>query len=180
MAFSCKHRGFCPSCGARRIAESGAHLVIEVLPFAPMRQWVLSVPFPLRFLFASRPPITGQVLGIVYRVTATYLTKKASLYPAHGKNRSRHFYPAIRISTQSEHSLPHAVSGWCLYRWHPRIGAAFSLGQSVRFAKLWTSSPRSPLLWCTAVDSQKMASIFPIWWSFPSSTIRNPGRERNV
>jgi len=50
VAFSCKRRGFCPSCGARRMAESAALLVDEVLPHKPMRQWVLSVPFPLRSL----------------------------------------------------------------------------------------------------------------------------------
>ena len=32
---------------------------------------------PIRFLFASRPLITGQVLGIVYRVISMYLVKKA-------------------------------------------------------------------------------------------------------
>jgi hypothetical protein len=42
-----------------------------------MRQWVLSVPFPLRFLFASQPKIMGKVLGIVYRTIATHLTRKA-------------------------------------------------------------------------------------------------------
>ena len=42
-----------------------------------MRQWVLSVPYPLRFLFASRPEVMGRVLGIVYRCIATHLIKKA-------------------------------------------------------------------------------------------------------
>jgi ribosomal protein S27E len=32
VAFSCKRRGFCPSCGARRMAESAALLVDDVLP----------------------------------------------------------------------------------------------------------------------------------------------------
>jgi len=71
VAFSCKRRGFCPSCGARRMAESAALLVDEVLPEQPMRQWVLSFPFPLRILFASRPEIMGRVLGIVYRVVTS-------------------------------------------------------------------------------------------------------------
>ena len=44
VAFSCKGRGFCPSCGARRMAESAALLVGEVFPEQPVRQWVLSVP----------------------------------------------------------------------------------------------------------------------------------------
>ena len=77
VAFSCKRRGFCPSCGARRMAESAALLVDEVLPEVPMRQWVLSFPFPLRFLLASRPAIMGKVLGIVYRTLATHLIHKA-------------------------------------------------------------------------------------------------------
>ena len=77
VAFSCKKRGFCPSCGSRRMAESAALLVDEVFPEQPARQWVLSVPFQLHFLFASRPEVMGQVLGIVYRCIATHLIRKA-------------------------------------------------------------------------------------------------------
>jgi ribosomal protein S27E len=44
VAFSCKRRGICPSCGARRMADTAALLVDEVLPEQPLRQWVLSVP----------------------------------------------------------------------------------------------------------------------------------------
>lgn len=42
-----------------------------------MRQWILSFPYPLRFLFASRPEVMSRVLGIVYRVIATHLIRKA-------------------------------------------------------------------------------------------------------
>jgi hypothetical protein len=59
------------------MAESAALLVDEVFPEQPVRQWVLSVPYPLRFLFASRPEVMGRVLGIVYRCIATHLIKKA-------------------------------------------------------------------------------------------------------
>jgi hypothetical protein len=59
------------------MAESAALLVDEVFPEQPVRQWVLSFPYPLRFLFASRPEIMGRVLGIVYRVIATHLVNKA-------------------------------------------------------------------------------------------------------
>jgi hypothetical protein len=77
LAFSCKYRGFCPSCWAKRMTESAALLVDTVLPREPMRQWVLSVPFALRFLFANHPQVMSKVLGIVYRIIATYLIKKA-------------------------------------------------------------------------------------------------------
>jgi len=70
VAFSCKRRGFCPRCGARRMAESAALLVDEVYPKQPVRQWVLSVPYPLRFLIANRSAIMGQLLGIVYCIGA--------------------------------------------------------------------------------------------------------------
>ncbi len=59
------------------MAESAALLVDEVLPEQPVRQWVLSVPYPLRSLFASRPEVMGRVLGIVHRCIATHLIKKA-------------------------------------------------------------------------------------------------------
>jgi hypothetical protein len=36
------------------MAESAALLVDDVLPHEPIRQWVLSFPFQLRFLFASQ------------------------------------------------------------------------------------------------------------------------------
>ena len=32
VAYSCKRRGFCPSCAAQRLTESAALLVDEVLP----------------------------------------------------------------------------------------------------------------------------------------------------
>jgi hypothetical protein len=40
---------------------------------------VLSFPYPLRFLFATRPEIMGQVLGIVDRVIAQHLIKTAGV-----------------------------------------------------------------------------------------------------
>jgi hypothetical protein len=38
LAFSCKGRGLCPSCGGRRMANTAAHLVNRVLPEVPVRQ----------------------------------------------------------------------------------------------------------------------------------------------
>ena len=61
------------------MAESAALLVDEVLPHEPIRQWVLSFPYQLRFLFASRPELMGKVLGIVYRAIASHLINKAGL-----------------------------------------------------------------------------------------------------
>ena len=61
------------------MAETAAHLVEHVLPEQPIRQWVLSFPYPLRFLFAARPAVLSQVLGIVYRAISTSLVRRAGL-----------------------------------------------------------------------------------------------------
>jgi ribosomal protein S27E len=84
VAFSCKKRGFCPSCGARRMAETAALLADEVLPERPLRQWVLSLPMALRFLLATRPDVLHQVLGVVYRTICAHLLAKAGLTRATG------------------------------------------------------------------------------------------------
>src|SRR5438477_1064199 len=53
LPFSCKGgRAFCPSCGGRRMADTAAHLVDRVIPAVPVRQWVLSLPYSLRFRLA--------------------------------------------------------------------------------------------------------------------------------
>ena len=79
VAFSCKRRGFCPSCGARRMAETAAHLVDHVIPHVPVRQWVVSFPIPLRHLFATHPHLLSPVLQVIIRVISTFLIKQAGL-----------------------------------------------------------------------------------------------------
>jgi hypothetical protein len=84
VAFSCKKRGFCPSCGARRMAETAALLADEVLPERPLRQWVLSLPHALRFLLATDPEALTLVLGVVYRTISRHLLHKAGLARSRG------------------------------------------------------------------------------------------------
>ena len=84
VAFSCKKRGFCPSCGGRRMAETAALLADEVLPERPLRQWVLSLPFALRFLLATDPDSLTRVLRAVYRAISGFLLQKAGLTRATG------------------------------------------------------------------------------------------------
>ncbi len=67
VAFSCKGRGFCPSCGGRRMADTAAHLVDRVLPEVPIRQWVLTLPYPLRYRCAWNARLTSEVLRCFLR-----------------------------------------------------------------------------------------------------------------
>ncbi len=64
VGFSCKGRGFCPSCMGRRMADTAARLVDQVLPEVPVRQWVLSLPWQVRFLLAKDETLLTQSLRI--------------------------------------------------------------------------------------------------------------------
>ncbi len=79
VAFSCKRRGFCLSCGARRMSQTAAHLVDHVIPRVPVRQRVLSLPIPLRLLLAAQPQLVTPVLQVVHRVITRHLLGQAGL-----------------------------------------------------------------------------------------------------
>jgi len=77
VPFSCKGRGFCPSCGGRRMTECAARLVDDVLPRVPVRQWVLSVPHRLRYLLAWDHSLSRAVLGVYARVLLGFHRQRA-------------------------------------------------------------------------------------------------------
>jgi hypothetical protein len=73
VAFSCKGRGFCPSCGGRRMTERAARLVDHVWPDAPVRQWVLSLPPRVRYALAWRHDLCSAVAGVFFRAVQRHL-----------------------------------------------------------------------------------------------------------
>jgi hypothetical protein len=77
VAFSCKGRGVCPSCNARRMVETAAHLCDHVFPRLPVRQWVLSVPKRLRYFMQREGVVLNMVLRIFLRVIAQSLQTHA-------------------------------------------------------------------------------------------------------
>ncbi|MFQ5524467.1 MAG: transposase zinc-binding domain-containing protein, partial [Acidimicrobiia bacterium] len=82
VAFSCKGRGACPSCSAKRMAETAAHLVDHVIPHVPVRQFVLSVPKRLRPFLHHRPRTAGAVLHILLRALRATLREACPTAPA--------------------------------------------------------------------------------------------------
>ena len=66
VAFSCK-ASVCPSCATRRMEDRADHLVRNVLPAVPVRQWVLSFPRRVRFLAARRPALASRLLDLFTR-----------------------------------------------------------------------------------------------------------------
>jgi len=77
LPFSCKRRGFCPSCAGRRMAQTAAHLVECVIPWVPTRQWVVSVPVPLRYWMASSQDLTAKVHTIIRTTIGQYYVNQA-------------------------------------------------------------------------------------------------------
>ncbi|MGK2900324.1 MAG: transposase zinc-binding domain-containing protein, partial [Burkholderiaceae bacterium] len=84
LAFSCKRRGFCPSCGARRMSQTAVHLVDHVISHVSVRQWVLSLPIALRLLLAAQPELVTPVLHVVQRVVTRHLLDRAGLKAEEG------------------------------------------------------------------------------------------------
>ncbi len=102
VPFSCKGRGFCPTCGGRRMNETSAHLVERVLPPVPVRQWVLSLPWHLRFALAGDPALLRQVARAFLRaVSASYRRRGRRLLRERGE---------VDPGTDVAHLVPGAVN----------------------------------------------------------------------
>jgi hypothetical protein len=80
--FSCKFTGFCPSCCGRRMAEAALHLVDNVLPYQAMRQWVVTLPFPLRYIAATNKEIQTKIHSIIMNEIHRYYIKKSKIKSA--------------------------------------------------------------------------------------------------
>ena len=61
------------------MAQTAAHLVDYIIPRVPVRQWVLSLPIPLRYLLAAHPRLLTSILQVIHRVSSTFLIKQAGL-----------------------------------------------------------------------------------------------------
>ena len=77
VAFSCKGRGICPSCTARRMSDTAAHLVDRVLVHARYRQWVVTFPKRVRYHLAADPKVASAVLQQVLRAIFSWQRKRA-------------------------------------------------------------------------------------------------------
>jgi len=51
----------------------------HVIPRVPVRQWVLSLPIPLRLLLAAQPKLVTPVLQVVHRMITRFLLDQAGL-----------------------------------------------------------------------------------------------------
>jgi len=59
------------------MAQTAAHLVEQVIPWVPTRQWVVSVPVPLRYWMASSQDLTAKVHTIIRTTIGQYYVNRA-------------------------------------------------------------------------------------------------------
>ncbi len=71
IAFSCKGRGICPSCNTRTMVQIATHLIENVIPCVPMRQFVISFPMRIRYYL-----LTQNILQTVLRIVVDEIRKK--------------------------------------------------------------------------------------------------------
>ena len=72
LTFSCKTRGFCPSCHAKRLEEWGEWMRETLLLPVPHRQVVLTIPKTLRIFFKFRRGLLGGLCRCAVRTLMVY------------------------------------------------------------------------------------------------------------
>jgi hypothetical protein len=77
VAFSCKGRGVCPSCNAKRAHVTAVHLGERVLPHVPCRQWTLSFPHRVRWVLLKDVGLLSDVLTLFLRAVFTLQRRRA-------------------------------------------------------------------------------------------------------
>jgi Transposase zinc-binding domain/Putative transposase len=78
VAFSCKGRGFCPSCMGRRMCETAANLMERVRPETGLRQWVLTFPFSWRRRLAQDGALLGRLTRSFEETVHTFYVERAA------------------------------------------------------------------------------------------------------
>jgi hypothetical protein len=73
LMFSCKTRGFCPSCHAKRLEEWGEWMRETLLLDVPHRQVVFVIPKMLRVFFKFKRKLLGDLCRCAERETMDYL-----------------------------------------------------------------------------------------------------------
>jgi hypothetical protein len=115
VAFSCKSRGTCPSCGQKRAIAWAERMVHEVLPEVPYAQLVFTIPKMLRRGFLFDRKLYGELCRAAYAATRKFLEIQFPSLPK--------AVPALVAAPQSFGSLLHH---------HPHVHAVSSLGVFTR------------------------------------------------
>jgi hypothetical protein len=67
------------------MADTAAHLVDRVLPHVPVRQWVLSLPYALRYRLAYDTSLVTAIFAVFTRTVFSFLIRRARKFGADRK-----------------------------------------------------------------------------------------------
>ena len=185
VPFSCKGRGACPSCNARRMAEVAAHLTDHVVPHLPVRQWV-------RNMVASKSP-KGRCdpIGTAYdfdtfaQDTCDYVVGRAEV-----RSRARSARPIGRTPPPS--SAPRRSAGKAVeagrrrasMRAHDFSVAAPSVASLKSASRMDRPGPWRRTIACPipptpmTTSTSALNSILPVRCRFPPSSTDPPAAHR--
>ena len=77
VPFTCGVRGVCGTCAGRSMSSRAARWVDGLFPHGvPVRQGVLTVPWPRRFLLARWPDLTREVIRVVLGVLLSWYAER--------------------------------------------------------------------------------------------------------
>jgi hypothetical protein len=114
VGFSCKGRGFCPSCTSRRSHESAVFLTDHVFPEVPVRQWVLTFPRRIRYHLFRDPKLMDQVLRAFIRLLNRYYRQLAQEEEIKARRIGavtfiQNFGSALNLNTHFHNMMPDGV-----------------------------------------------------------------------
>jgi hypothetical protein len=133
VGFSCKGK-LCPSCLARRSADTVAWLVDRVLPEAGYRQWVLTFPWTLRFRLAADRALLSTLLRAFLEILFAWQRRRGRALGIAGGHTGavtfvQRFAGALNLNPHLHSILPDGL-------WFADSSAGAASGRRLRFEPL--------------------------------------------
>ena len=99
IAFSCKRRGVCPSCGAKRTVKFAEHIYSEVIEDVPHRHTVFTIPKRLRVFFKHDRKLNTILFraawGALSQVLGSDARELAAIFTAQTAGEALNYHPHL-------------------------------------------------------------------------------------
>ena len=133
------------------MADTAAHLVDRVVPIVPVRQWVLSLPFALRYRMACDRRLTSDVLNVFIRALFGELRRHAKQLLGLGSSQCG----AVTFVQRFGDALNANVHFHCMV-----LDGVYAAGASGRPEFHQLPAPEDPdILHLTALVNQRVRSL---------------------
>jgi len=104
LAFTCRTRHFCPSCHQRKVRQTGDWIARVVCIEVPHRQFVFTMPKPLRGIFRERRKLLDHLFTTA--IESLRDSMRARLELPEGQ-----FAAVAAVQTFGDYTSPHEVFG---------------------------------------------------------------------